>query len=87
MNRHCESCGAPMGETNEMYGAEVNGSKSTDYCKYCYDNGVFLQPNITLEEMIAFVANVMVTDFGFTPEDANAQCNAAIPNLKRWKAA
>jgi len=30
----CESCGMPMGETDEMYGTEANGNKNTDYCKH-----------------------------------------------------
>jgi len=31
----CESCGMPMGNTDEMYGSNANGSKNEDYCKYC----------------------------------------------------
>ena len=83
----CESCGMPMGETNEMYGTETNGSKSADYCKFCYDSGAFLSPNLTLKEQIESVAAIMVKDFGFSPEDAKEQCEAGIPNLKRWKTA
>jgi len=33
----CKSCGTPL--TDEMYGTEADGSKNTDYCKYCYENG------------------------------------------------
>jgi len=85
--KFCESCGMPMGETDEMYGTETNGSKSTDYCKHCYDNGAFTNPNATLDETIDFVAAMMVKDFGFSTEDAMEQCKAGIPNLKRWKTA
>ena len=81
----CQSCGMPMGDTDEMYGTEVNGNKSTDYCTHCYVSGAFTSPNTTLEEMIDSVAGMMVKDFGFSPEDAKKQCNAGIPNLKRWK--
>jgi len=83
----CESCGMPMGETDEMYGTETNGTKSTDYCKFCYDNGAFTNPSVTLEEMIKIVADVMVKDFGFEAQDALEQCNAGLPTLKRWKTA
>ena len=81
----CESCGMPMGETDEMYGTEANGTKSTDYCSNCYDNGAFTHPTVTLEEMIKIVADVMVKDFGFEPQDALEQCNAGLPTLKRWR--
>ena len=85
--KFCESCGMPMGETNEMYGTETSGDKSVDYCKFCYDNGTFTNPNMTLEEQIAAVAALMVKDFGFSQEDAMEQCRAGIPALKRWKSA
>ena len=85
--KFCESCGAPLGELNDMYGpgTEKDGTVSNDYCKQCYDNGAFTNPNITLEEMIDEVADIMVKNFGFSPEDAKEQCNAGLPNLKRWK--
>jgi len=87
--KHCESCGAPIGEFDEMYGpgTEADGSKSADYCKQCYDNGAFTNPDSTLEEMIESVAAVMVKEFGFSPEDAKEQCKEGIPTLKRWKTA
>jgi len=85
--KFCESCGMPMGATDEMYGTELNGNKSMDYCGSCYDNGVFTNPNLTLEEQVTSVAALMVKDFGFSPEDAKEQCEAGIPNLKRWKTA
>ena len=85
--RFCESCGMPMGETDEMYGTELGGNKSADYCKFCYDNGAFTSPNLTLEEQIETVAAMMVKDFGFSPEDAKEQCVGGIPTLKRWRTA
>ena len=48
----CQSCGMPL--TNaEDFGTEKDGSKSTEYCHFCYQNGTWTQPNITLEETIA----------------------------------
>ena len=83
--KFCESCGMPMGETDEMYGTESDGSKSLDYCKHCYDNGSFTNPTTSVDEMIESVVGVMVKDFGFSIEDAKEQCRQGIPNLKRWK--
>ena len=87
--KFCESCGAPLGELDEMYGpgTESDGSRSVDYCKQCYINGAFTNPDTTLEEQIESIAAIMVKDFGFSPEDAMEQCKAGIPNLKRWKTA
>lgn len=36
----CQSCGMPMGAA-DLYGTETDGSKNTDYCKYCYEHGAF----------------------------------------------
>ena len=81
--KFCQSDGAPMSMTE--YGTEADGSKSADYCKRCYDNGAFTNPNCTLEEMIESTAAMMVKNFGFSPEEAKKQCNEGIPTLKRWK--
>lgn len=39
--KYCQSCAMPMGETDEMYGTNSDGTKNLDYCKYCYQNGKF----------------------------------------------
>ncbi len=38
-NYKCESCWMPLGKNLEDAGTEIDGSKSTKYCKYCYVNG------------------------------------------------
>jgi hypothetical protein len=81
----CQSDGAPM--EHYEYGTEADGSKSKDYCILCYSNGVFTNPDCTLEEMIETTAAVMVKDFGFSPEEAKKQCNENLPKLKRWATA
>ena len=39
----------------EMQGTEKDGSRSTKYCVYCYAQGQFLNPDMTLAEMTAIV--------------------------------
>ena len=82
-----EKCGAPIGALDEMYGSgtEVDGSESKDFCKQCYQNGEFTNPDISLEEMIEVVADIMIQGFGFDSADTKAQCEAGLPNLKRWR--
>ena len=45
--------GMPMGDTDEMYGRNKDGSKNEDYCKYCFENGTFTS-DCTMDEMIEF---------------------------------
>ena len=46
----CNSCGRPMGRND--YGTNEDGSPNMDYCKDCFQNGEFTEPDITVNEMI-----------------------------------
>ena len=81
----CESCGMPLAEAEDMFGTEADGNKSTEYCIYCYEKGAFTEPDLTLEEQIKQVSDMMIKDYGYSPEDAREQCQEGIPTLKRWK--
>lgn len=84
--RFCQSCGMPMGETDELYGTEADGTKSRDYCSYCYANGAFTA-NCTMEEMIKFCVKPTVENVpGMTEESARAMMHEHFPQLKRWQA-
>ena len=49
----CQSCAMPMNAPDARYGTEKDGTLSTDYCSYCYQNGAFTQ-NMNMDEMIRF---------------------------------
>ena len=78
----CQSCGMPMQEEN-LLGTNKDGSKNKEYCTYCYQNGEFAQPNMTMEEMIEVCVPFMKED-GMNPEEARALLKSQFPNLKRW---
>jgi hypothetical protein len=80
----CQSCGMPM-QTEADLGTNADGSKSNDYCHYCFLNGAFTDPAITREEMIAKVAGMMVAMKIMPEEQANELANNSIPQLKRWQ--
>ena len=83
--RYCQSCGMPMGDTYEKYGTEADGSKSKDYCKYCYDNGKF-SSECTMEEMIEFcVPHVLEGNSKVTADEAESMMQQWFPTLKRWR--
>lgn len=83
--RYCQSCGMPMGSTDEMYGTNEDGSKSEDYCKYCYDKGAFTA-DCTMEEMIDFCVKPMVdASPDMTEEKARGMMQEFFPVLKRWR--
>ncbi len=79
----CQSCGMPMGETEEMYGLNADGSKNEDYCKYCFTDGHFTTEG-AMEEMIETCVPFMVNG-GMSEEKARSILTEQLPNLKRWK--
>lgn len=79
----CNSCGKPMGKND--YGTNEDGSDNQDYCKDCYQNGKFTEPNITVNEMIIRAAERMLAKNPRLREDeATGILLNFLPNLKRW---
>ncbi|HVZ67037.1 MAG TPA: zinc ribbon domain-containing protein [Patescibacteria group bacterium] len=79
----CQSCGMPLGIG--FYGTNKDGSPSSEYCKFCFENGEFREPDITLDEMMGRSVANMVDDLGMGREEAERLAQETIPNLKRWK--
>lgn len=70
--------------TDELYGNNKDGSKSEDYCKYCYEDGEFTQ-DFTMEEMIEFCIPLTVENTDMDEQSVTVMLNKFIPQLKRWK--
>ena len=79
---HCQSCGMPM--KDEHYGTEKDGSKSGDYCSYCYKDGGFTSDE-TMEQMIETCIPFTLESGAFkTADEARACMQGFLPTLKRW---
>lgn len=53
MKKFCQSCAMPLDlHGQDQRGSEADGSLSEEYCKYCYENGQFTEPDITFEAML-----------------------------------
>ena len=84
----CQSCGMPLTK-NEDCGTNADGSICFDYCKYCYQDGKFLQ-NCTMDEMIEHCAQ-FVDEVNknlpqpMTREEYVKMMRSFFPMLKRWK--
>ncbi|MBA3724321.1 MAG: transcriptional regulator [Candidatus Levybacteria bacterium] len=83
LNFRCQSCGMPLGET--MYGTNEDATENHKYCKFCFLNGAFTNPNQTMEEMIESSIANMTRDLGLPEDHATELANNYIPRLKRWK--
>ena len=80
--RICQSCSMPL-DNPEIFGTEKDGSPKKYYCKYCYENGKFTNPQITLEEMKTRVKNQM-EKMKMDDETITIALDS-LPNLKRWR--
>ncbi|MDR2834575.1 MAG: zinc ribbon domain-containing protein [Bacteroidales bacterium] len=79
----CQSCGMPL--SDDMYGTNKDGSINEEYCKYCFENGHFTNPDITMEEMINICVEYMTEDGKMTEEEARKIIKNSLPTLKRWE--
>lgn len=72
------------GEADE-FGTAADGLRINGYCRYCYQNGAFTDPNTNLQGMIDRCVGIMVQK-GIMPEaQARALMSATLPKLKRWR--
>lgn len=80
----CQSCGMPL-EKPEDFGTLANGFKINDYCHFCFQNGIFTEPGISMQGMIDKCVSIMVKQ-GIMPEaQARVLMSEVIPKLKRWQ--
>lgn len=83
----CQSCAAPMPDVIE-FGTEADGSCCDKYCKYCYEEGAFTAPDMSMDEMVE-VASKGWSDMdpSVTYEEAKEQLKVMLPGLERWVSA
>jgi len=79
----CQSCGMPV--KSGYYGTETDGSENQEFCQFCYTNGTFTDPDMTLAEMIRKSMRHMTTQMEIPPEQAEKLAHEYIPHLNRWK--
>lgn len=80
----CQSCGMPL-EKSEDFGTAANGFRVNDYCHFCFQDGAFTEPDISMEGMIDKCVGIMAQK-GIMPEaQAKALMTEVIPKLKRWQ--
>lgn len=78
----CQSCSMPL-EGENLLGTEKDGSKNEEYCKYCYKDGEFTNPGITLDQMKAHIMKIMGKEK--LPADVLESAVSRLSQLKRWK--
>lgn len=83
MEKYCQSCGMPLSGQDELLGTTATGSRTDEYCSYCYENGQFKQPDLTLAGMIEICVPHM-KKHGMTEVAARKLLEEHLPRLNRW---
>ena len=73
----------PLSHDKKGGGTNADGGKSGDFCSYCYRNGRFTQPRLTLEQMIG-KAQAKLREMGI-PELIVRRASGHISKLDRWQ--
>lgn len=79
----CQSCSMPMNK-DEDFGTNTDGSKNQQYCHFCFADGKFTAPDLTMEQQIEKMA-AMASKMNINEARAREMAKTILPNLKRWK--
>ncbi len=77
----------PLSE--QFLGTNADGTKTQEYCIYCFKDGAFTQ-DVTMDQMIEHCLKYLdqfnaVGGTQLTPETAREQMRQFFPHLKRWR--
>jgi hypothetical protein len=72
-------------QKNEDFGTNADGSKNKEYCHFCFQNGHFIDSNITMEQQIGKLVGIAVSQQNMPEGQARKMANEIIPTLKRWR--
>ncbi len=73
----------PM-DREEKCGRNADGSANREYCAFCFDNGTFRSPGMTLPQMVERVTAIMAEAMGMGRDAARSRALSFLPRLKRW---
>jgi len=81
----CQSCCMPMSK-NEEFGTNTDGTINSEYCAYCFKDGKYVDPDITMEEMLQLgLKGIEESDMNrFMKILIKKSYPSQIKKLKRW---
>ena len=79
----CQCCGTPFSVPHMPKGVDADGVENPNYCKWCYDGGVFASE--TMDEVIEKSAPFLMEATGVSLDEAVSFMGALLPTLGRWK--
>jgi hypothetical protein len=81
-NKICQSCGMPLKKDPQGGALNADGSKNTQYCSYCYQNGAFVWEG-KVEDFQEFCKEKMIENG--SPKFIAWMFTRGMKRLDRWK--
>lgn len=79
----CQSCGMPL--EDGFYGTLQGGQTMTEYCKFCFQEGSFTEPDLQFQDMLERSVAHLQRELKFSPEEAQQVAFGMLSDLRRWK--
>lgn len=83
MAKICQSCSMPLNKDPKGGGTETDGSKCDKYCSLCYENGAFVHPDFSVQQMQDFCVERLQKQG--MPKVMAWLFTRGIPKLERWQ--
>ncbi len=84
VNQICQSCGMPLNKDGD-FGTNLDKTLNGDYCGFCYQNGEFTNPDLTLDQQMERLVEMAKEEMNMPGDMARETAKKVLPNLKRWK--
>lgn len=81
----CQCCSRPM-RVKEDYGTSADATPSTDYCDCCLVEGRWVEPDVTMQELIDRCVQIWVDHDIANEVEARTYFEQLFPTLMRWAA-
>lgn len=80
----CQSCAMPLAKP-EDFGTDHYGHRVNDYCRYCFSDGAFTDPGISMQTMLEKCVAAMVQHGVMPADEARSLMAGTLPHLRRWR--
>ncbi len=67
-----------------IFGSCANGKETREYCRFCFQDGKYTDPEATMHGMIENSVRIMVKKMAIPEDRAREIAGSTIPQLKRW---
>jgi len=66
------------------HGKNKDASLNDKYCCFCFKEGAFTSPNLSLQQMTDRLV-LMASKMGLTEKQARERASEKLPKLERWR--